>query len=59
VAGVAEIAATEAALLAGLAEYCPGLADGAPVATVLVGLTELATLVLPVRRMRHDDFSDP
>ena len=55
---VSEITAPNAALLADLAEDRPGLARGATVAAVLVGLTELAALVLPVGRVRHCD-SDP
>jgi hypothetical protein len=55
---VSKITAANAALLADLAEDRPRLAHGATVATVLVGLTERAALVLPVRRVRHCD-SDP
>ena len=56
---VAEVPAADAATLAGLAKHRPRLADCAAVAAVLVGLTELAALVLPVRRVRHGDDSDP
>jgi hypothetical protein len=49
VSGVAKVAATKPALLAGVAKYRPGLAHGTTVPAILVRLTELAALVLPVR----------
>ena len=55
---VSKITAANAAPLADLAEDRPRFAHCAAVATVLVGLTELAALVLPVR-VRHGDDSDP
>jgi hypothetical protein len=55
---VSKITAANAALLADLAEDGPRFAHGTTVAAVLVGLTELAALVLPVGRVRHSD-SDP
>jgi hypothetical protein len=55
---VAEVASGEATLLADLAKNRPGFARGAPVAAVLVRLTELAALVLPMRRVSHCG-SDP
>ena len=55
---VSKITAANAALLADLAEDRPRFAHGTAVAAVLVGLTELAALVLPVGRVRHRE-SDP
>jgi hypothetical protein len=59
VGGIADVPAADSAALAVLAEHRPRLAHSTTVATVLVRLTELAALVLPVRRVRHGDDSDP
>ena len=59
VGGIADVPAADTAELAGLAKHRPRLAHCASVAAVLVRLTELAALVLPVRRVRHGDDSDP
>ncbi|MBN8881848.1 MAG: hypothetical protein J0H73_05980 [Salana multivorans] len=45
---VAELPAAQAATLAELAQNAPGLADGAAVTPILVGLAEPAALVLPM-----------
>src|SRR3954452_10179175 len=47
--GITEIATPHTTLLPDLAKDGPGFAYGATVAPVLVGLTELAALVLPMR----------
>ncbi|CUR54957.1 hypothetical protein NOCA2220148 [metagenome] len=51
---VAEVTTAEPAALADLAKHGPRLAHRSTGATVLVRLTELAALVLPMRRMSHD-----
>jgi hypothetical protein len=55
---VAKVAAPHAPALAKLPEDCPGLADRTTLTLVLVGLTELASLVGLVRRVGHRG-SDP